>query len=572
VSLLGALHTGGSSLAAQQAALQVTGNNISNAGTAGYSRQVVDLASTGPADIGNGQYTGNGVGVQSIERQVDAALNESVRGATSDQSSAQTSNSVLSQLETTFGALNDNDLASRMTDFFNSFSTLANNPSDAGQRAVVIQNGSTLASYLQQLRSQVSTIGANLDSQVTSNAQQANSLVNQIASLNKQIASTGTAGIGATNALLDQRDQDLSQLAGLMDIKVIDQGGGNLNVLVGGMPVVEGTVSRGVQVGTTTDANGNLVQQLQFADNGDNMNVSGGTLGALLTAQSQDVTPALNEIDSIAAGLIQAVNQIHTQGQGSAGFTSVTGTTQVTDPTAALNAPTATTGITFPPTNGTFNLYITDSSGQTTTQQITVNLSGQGTQTTLNSLAAGITAAGGGTVSATVDSSGHLQVSSSDPNVTFGFGDDTSGALASLGVNTFFSGKNASDIAVNSVLTNNPDYLATGRDNVAGSNRNAQALALAGSAAVASLGGKSVQDSYAAYTADLATKTQTASDSVTATTSIYQSLYAQQQSISGVSLDEEAINLTQYQRAFEGSARFINVVNQMMETVMTLIQ
>ncbi|HVS72427.1 MAG TPA: flagellar hook-associated protein FlgK [Phycisphaerae bacterium] len=572
MSLLGALHTGGSSLAAQQAALQVTGNNISNAGTAGYSRQVVDLASTGPADIGNGQYTGNGVGVQSIERQVDAALNESVRGATSDQSSAQTSNSVLSQLETTFGALNDNDLASRMTDFFNSFSTLANNPSDAGQRAVVIQNGSTLASYLQQLRSQVSTIGANLDSQVTSNAQQANSLVNQIASLNKQIASTGTAGIGATNALLDQRDQDLTQLAGLMDIKVIDQGGGNLNVLVGGMPVVEGTVSRGVQVGTTTDANGNLVQQLQFADNGDNMNVSGGTLGALLTAQSQDVTPALNEIDSIAAGLIQAVNQIHTQGQGSAGFTSVTGTTQVTDPTAALNAPTTTTGITFPPTNGTFNLYITDSSGQTTTQQITVNLSGQGTQTTLNSLAAGITAAGGGTVSATVDSSGHLQVSSSDPNVTFGFGDDTSGALASLGVNTFFSGKNASDIAVNSVLTNNPDYLATGRDNVAGSNRNAQALALAGSAAVASLGGKSVQDSYAAYTADLATKTQTASDSVTATTSIYQSLYAQQQSISGVSLDEEAINLTQYQRAFEGSARFINVVNQMMETVMTLIQ
>ncbi|HVX86037.1 MAG TPA: flagellar hook-associated protein FlgK [Phycisphaerae bacterium] len=572
MSLLGALHTGGSSLAAQQAALQVTGNNISNAGTAGYSRQVVDLASTGPADIGNGQYTGNGVGVQSIERQVSAALNESVRGASSDQASAQTSNTVLSQLETTFGALNDNDLASRMTDFFNSFSTLANNPADEGQRAVVIQNGSTLAGYLQQLRGQVSTIGTNLSAQVTSNAQQANTLVTQIADLNKQIASTGTAGIGATNALLDQRDQALSQLAGIMDIKVIDQGGGNLNVLVGGMPVVQGTLSRGVQVGTTTDASGNLVQQLQFSDNGDTMNASGGTLGALLTAQSQDVTPALNEIDSIAAGLIQAVNQIHTQGQGSAGFTSVTGTTQVTDPTAALNASSITTGIAFPPNNGTFNLYITDGSGQTTTQQITVNLSGQGAQTTLNSLAASITAAGGGTVSASVDTAGHLQITSSDPHVTFGFGDDTSGALASLGVNTFFSGKNASDIAVNSVLTNDPDHLATGRDNVAGSNRNAQALALAGSAAVASLGGKSVQDAYAAYTADLAAKTQTASDSVTATTTIYQSLYAQQQSISGVSLDEEAINLTQYQRAFEGSARFINVVNQMMQTVLTLIQ
>ena len=149
MSLLGALHAGGASLAAQQAALQVTGNNISNAGTAGYTRQVTNLASMGPSEAAPGMYTGNGAGVMSIERQVNAAVNESLRGATSDQARAQTTDSVLGRLETTFGALNDNDFSSQLTSFFNGFSTLANDPTNVGQRAVVIQNGTTIAGYLQ---------------------------------------------------------------------------------------------------------------------------------------------------------------------------------------------------------------------------------------------------------------------------------------------------------------------------------------------------------------------------------------------------------------------------------------
>jgi flagellar hook-associated protein 1 FlgK len=566
--LLGALHSGGSTLAAQQAALQVTGNNIANAGTPGYTRQVTNLASTGRSEALPGQYTGTGAGVLSIERQVNAALNESLRGATSDQSSAQTADSVLGRLEATFGALNDNDLSSRLTDFFNGFSTLANDPTNAGQRAVVVQNGVSIASYLQQLRKQVSAIGDDVNSQINAQTQQADALVKQVADLNKQIA---TVGYG-TNSLMDQRDQALSQLSQIMDIKVVDQGGGNLNVLVAGMPVVQGGTSRGVTTGTITDAGGHLATQIQFGDNHDAMNVSGGQLGALVTAQSQYLTPAISTIDGMAAGLIQAVNAIHTQGQGTSGFSSVTGTNGVIDATAALNAGKATTGLAFTPVNGTFNLYVKDASGQVTTKQIAVNLSGAGTQTTLNSLAAGISAAGGGTVSATVDPTGHLQITSSDPNVTFGFGEDTSGVLAAVGVNTFFSGSDAATISVNSVLTANPALLATGRDNTAGSNRNAQALALAGGVAVASLGGKSLQDSYSGYIANLAAQAKTASDDVTATTTIHDTLYAQQQSISGVSLDEEAINLTQYQRAFQGTARFINVVDEMMQTVLDLVR
>src|SRR6185369_18008549 len=107
---------------AQQTALQVTGNNIANAGTDGYTREVAHLTPGGPQVVGNGQFLGTGVNVDAIQRQANDAINQSLRDATSDQNAAQTLDTLLSQVESTFGALNDGDLSSRMNDFFNSFS------------------------------------------------------------------------------------------------------------------------------------------------------------------------------------------------------------------------------------------------------------------------------------------------------------------------------------------------------------------------------------------------------------------------------------------------------------------
>lgn len=574
MSLLGALSLGGASLAAQQTGLQVTGNNIANAGTVGYSRQSVQLTPGASNKLANGQYLGTGVTVDAIQRQANDAINSSLRDATSDQSAAQTLDSLLSQVQSTFGTLNDGDLSAQMNDFFNSFSTLANNPGDAAQQSVVVQAGASLANYMQSLRSQLSSIRSTAQQQTTALVTQANALSQSVADLNKQISASSAGGTGADNNLLDQRDQDLSQLSQIMDIHVIQQANGSVNVLVGSMPLVQGSVSRGVSSKQVPDSTGTFsTTQVTFANNGDQMAVTGGQLGSLISSTSTYLTPAVQAVDSMAAGLISAVNAIHTQGQGLSGFSTVTGTTQVLDPTAALNSPTLTSGITFAPTNGTFNLYLTDSTtGQITTKQINVNLSGQGTPDSLNSLAANITAAGGGVVSATVNPNGTLKIASNNGNVTFGFGQDTSGVLASLGINTFFTGTDATNIGVNNVLLNDPSKLATGQNNVAGSNTNAQALALVGNAKVSLLGGQSLNDYYTGYIGNLAAHAKNASDNATAQSTIVSSITAQQQAISGVSMDEEAINLTRFQRAFEGSARFITVVDEMMQTVLGLVQ
>jgi flagellar hook-associated protein 1 len=106
---------------------------------------------------------------------------------------------------------------------------------------------------------------------------------------------------------------------------------------------------------------------------------------------------------------------------------------------------------------------------------------------------------------------------------------------------------------------------------VKGSNTNAQALALGGSAAVSNLNGKSLKEYYGDYIGTLSAQAKNVADDATAQTAIHDTIFAQQQAISGVSMDEEAINLTKYQRAFQGTARFITVVDELMQTVLGLI-
>ncbi len=566
MTLFGALQIGQSSLAASQIGIQVTGNNLANSGTVGYTRQTANFNAGAPDQSGSDQTIGTGVLVGSIDRNANDAMNASVNEANSEQNSASTLSSYLSQVQTAFGALNSNDISSQVGNFFNGFSTLANNPTDSGQQSVVVQNGVALAQNLQSLRSQLTSIQTSANTQITQLTQQANNLIQGIATLNQQISSSGG---NSANTLLDQRDQDLSNLSKLINIRAIPQANGQVNVLIGSIPVVQGSTARPIGTTQTTTSSGTATNVI-FTDNNDPITPTGGQIAGLITARDNGVNPAISTLDTFAAGLIQTVNSIYSQGQAATGFSSVTATNANNAPGSALNASTTTTGLAFPPTNGTFTISELDqSTGQTTSRQIGVNLSGTGTQTTLTSLAASLNDAN---LSASVDSSGHLSITSNNPNVTFSFSNDNSGVLASLGINTYFTGSNAQNIGVNSALVNSPSQLATGRNNIPGSNGNAQAVALGYTAGNALLGGQNLQDYYTSYIGNLASQTQTATNNSTSAGTVYSALFSQQQSTSGVNMDEEAINLMTFQRAYQGSANYINVVNQMMTTLLAMVQ
>ena len=246
-------------------------------------------------------------------------------------------------------------------------------------------------------------------------------------------------------------------------------------------------------------------------------------------------------------------------------MTSVTATNSVSDATAALDSTQA--GLKYTPVNGSFVIHVTQgSSGLDTSTLVKVSLGSSGS-TSLNDLAASLNAISG--VSATV-TDGKLTISSTDPDATISFSQDSSGVLADLGINTFFTGSDASNIAMNQTLTGQPDLLAAAQNGDPDDNSNALALANLENSSVPELGGSSLQQNYQSIINNIGASTANAQTNATATQDVTDTLQSQQSSLSGVSLDEETMNLMQQQQAYQGAARLITTISAMMQTLIAM--
>jgi flagellar hook-associated protein 1 FlgK len=565
MSLNGALNIGGSALQASQVALQVTGNNIANVGNANYSREVAILNDTPSQELQPGIYLGTGVDVSAIQRQVDESLNSRLNSAMSDNEAATQTQNWSGQIENVFNALGSENLNTQLTNFTNDWSQLANDPTSTTQRQTVIQDGQTLAQQFNGYQSQLQTIQSSLGGDLTSLSANASQLAQQIASLNQQIATTQGSN-GSDGQLEDQRDAAVQQLSTLVNVQTVNQGNGTVNVYVGSEPLVVGTSADSIQV-QQGQLNGQLNYSLVFGSDNGPVDATSGQLGADLSAQTQ-LNTVQQQFNSLAGGLIFGLNSIYSSGQGLNGYSSVTSTNQVLDPTAALNSTAA--GLSFQPVNGSFVLTTTNTqTGLSSSTLVPVNLTGAPTDTTLNSLAASLNAIPN--VSATIQG-GQLTIASTDPNTQITFSQDSSHVLAALGINTFFSGTNAGSIAVNTQAANNPNLLAAAQNGDPGDNSNALAIAGFATTSQPLLANQSWNDSYNAMIGGIANTTAAANANANSTQDIVQTLQTQQQNVSGVSLDQETINMMTEQRMYQGAAMFISTVNQMMQTLIQMAQ
>ncbi|CAA9373715.1 MAG: Flagellar hook-associated protein FlgK [uncultured Phycisphaerae bacterium] len=563
MSLIGALNIGKQALTVHQAAIQTTGNNISNAGNADYTRQVTDLSATRDQRIGATLFAGTGVQIDGIRRQIDDALEGRLRVALSDSESAQVNQQWLGQVESVLNELGDSDLSTRLSEFFGSWSNLANKPQDIGLRQVVIQNGQTVASWLADARGSLTDLQTTIDQRMPALVEQADKLSQQIADLNRTIAVT-EAGNGIANNLRDQRGAAVKQLSSLLDVKTVEQPNGGVNVYVGSEPLVIGTDTRGltlVKAGTADKP----VPEVRFKANLGTVSLKSGQIGGLQEARSA-VDAAAADLDAIAGSLIHDLNKVHAAGQGLEGFDKVTASNVVEDPTVALNDPKS--GLAQPPANGSFVVHVKEkATGLVTSTLVQVDLDGVGPGTTLNDLRASLDGVAG--VNAAI-SGGRFTVSADSAAVELSFSQDSSGVLASLGVNTFFTGKDASDIAVSQALQDNPQRLAAAKNGQKGDNQTARLIAALETQPVAAFGGQSLKERYEGAVSRIATSADAAKTNADAAQGVLETLQAQRESLSGVSLDEEAVNLMREQRAFQGAARLITAVNEMMDVVLNM--
>jgi flagellar hook-associated protein 1 FlgK len=309
-----------------------------------------------------------------------------------------------------------------------------------------------------------------------------------------------------------------------------------------------------------------LEVSIRVAVDGTQLAVDSGRIGGLIRQRTDTVEPAIADLDTFASELIFQVNRLHSQGQGTRGFESVAGTYLVTDTTVNMN--NVNSGLEYQIDNGSFFIHVThQATGVRTSHQINVD----GNADSLDDLIAEINV-GAGVPNVTAGTGlGNVLTLTAATGYEISFSDDTSGALAALGVNTFFTGFNGTTMGVNETIKNDPNMLAAGAGHVPGSNNTALALADLQNNSLTSLSNRSLRDFWQDSVNSLAVKSSAASLAVESSALVQESLAAQIQAVSGVSLDEEAINLLMFQRQFQAAARFIAVIDETLQTMLAMV-
>ncbi len=693
------LSMGAGALRANQAALQVTGNNISNVDTEGYSRQSVVLKDGQYVNTFTGQI-GTGVVAQEVVRAHDKFVEAQYLTKVSARDRYQTLYNGLQSTQNLVNESNTKGLNSSLSTFFDDWGDLTTSPDSAAVRQTLVDDTETMLSTLRSEADSMQQLEDQANQSIAAGVDKLNQLAKDIADLNNQINQTQIDGKSNPNNLYDQRDVKLREMAGLIDINVIDNGKGNITVnTTAGQTVVDGVVSfdfkfeqgktvrqlssasmtagsdvqayydgvdndeytlkvvsngsvsggaalfeasldggrtwltnddgttarfeadaanSKVRVGdldvwfgtlsnpdavvpasdfnvgdtftlvpkkalywyTTAGTPENITPQ-QYADGTDNpRRLTGGSLAGAFLFRDEELGQFQDTLDAFAKSMVWEVNRIHSQGAGLTNFTSVLGTNAVTDATFALDSRSSGLDYSDRLQSGASMMYVYDASGALTASAAITFIPGTTClENGVDGIVDQIKAALGGSVTASVVNN-RLSIVGTG-GATFQFGDDSSGVLAALGVNTFLTGSRASDVAVNDVVGTDLNRINAGHVGAdglvaVGDNLTAKAMTelentdipffVAGKTTV----NQTLTDYHAALVSKIGSDTAAASYQATYQSALAAQLNEQQLSTSGVNLDEELTNMIKFQHSYQAAAKLVSTANTMFETVLGL--
>ncbi len=460
-SIYGVLQAGKSAVLAQQKGIEVTGQNIANVNTPGYTRRRLNLTQ-GISISSSAGPIGSGVIAKGVERLYDRFLGAQINQEEQELGRWQARKDALDMTEIRFNDAGGNGLSEALSAFFNAWQDLANEPSGYVQRVSLLGKGEDLANKMQSVYDTLSPVPSPWDEQVEDAVHQINLKAAKIADLNEKIVQVETSGDSA-NEQRDSRDLALKELSALVDITAFEQENGTLTIKLGdGKSLVEGVGMRSL---TTLDNNDGH-KEVSWADSpaaSISESISSGTLKGVIETRDEIVPGYMSSLETLSSSIKAQVNALHSAGYGLSGSTGV----------------------------------------------------------------------------------------------------------------GFFTGSlSAGDFAVNSVIVSDTDKIAAAQssDGLPGDNR--VALAIAGFQTESlDIGDDNTtfSDFYHSLVSRVGADVQYAETRVENQSEMLSYLDNYRESVSGVSLDEEMINLIQYQRGYESAAKLISVVDEMLTTLMNTI-
>ena len=623
--------TGKSALFAFQSALATTSHNIANVNTEGYSRQRVTFEAI---NVGNRDYDyqGAGVGIERIQRIHDEFATTRVNSATSEHSEQEAHFQMASRLDNLVAA-DGISVSPAISDFFNAMQDANADPTAIASRGIVIDKSEQLAQRFQSLQAQFDDAQVETNARMQASVDSVSEYATTLAEINVQIVSaSGSREQSTAVGLLDKRDQLISDISEHISVNTVVQENGAMNVFIGkGMPLVVDGVAQAI----TTEPDDTYPDRLQILlGNGNtqvNMesNIQGGEIGGLTEFTSNTLYPAMQQLGRLSLVMADTLNQQHAKGVDTNGDTGLdmfsTSEPQVFSSNG--NSGTGSISATIDDVNaleasdyllrfdGANFTATRTSDGVETTGPIPLSLDGMnlsmtGTPSAGDTFIVSATNRAAGSINSLITDpaklalAGQLSTSSSISNLG-----DSKISEATVADPLFASLKDPIDIMFNSdtsyniidvnsgatlassVAYSEGDTIAlngwevsisgaarTGdthriENNATGQGNNVNGLALAELQASNIVDGThNFNDAYGAMVSGVGTRTNTAEVRTDALATLKTNAINRQQSTQGVSLDEEAIDLTRYQQAYQASAQIISTADTLFQSILGAIR
>ncbi len=610
-----------SGLQVNQTALQVTSSNVANVNTPDYARKVHDQQNRVLGGVGAGVETAQ------IVRRIDQFLRRDLMEETTVVGNAEVRADYLNRMQTLFGSLgNNNALGNSITDLAVAIENVANSPEVAAHRFDAVNEVVEMAQYFNSMGDQIQQLRTQADGEINAAVDSINTALQVIADLNAQIANNLVKG-QPVGDLEDRRDVAVKTISEYMDLQEFTDSSGQIRLFTAaGRSLVTGATVSTLSYTITPFMTANETYPatisgiyLNGPTNDITTEISTGKLGALVEMRDQALPAMTNELDQLAAQMRDEVNRVHNRGANTpfglgtaAGDpAAMYGSREITNPAGAL---TLGSDVTF---------AILDANGDSVIAPMTITAGA----TTPNAIQAAIdgfltTAPGYGTAAwnanrmeiklepgyrlAILDNGPAADMG--DATITFDADGDTVtedylGFSNFFGLNDLFETpaltggvlameNQGSDLGISSTMQvrqsiiDDPSYLSRGMlrgttPNLTlgvGDNEIAQQLANAFGqnfdyASIAN-GPSAVSTTFSGYAGEIlsfnASQTASADEALNFETFFFEDLQARFNSEAGVNLDEELANMTIFQNAYNASARLIQAVDEMFDTLLSL--
>lgn len=543
-----------SGLAAAQLALDTVGNNIANVDVNGYSRQATVLAESNGTWRGN-SWIGNGVQVTGVKREYSDFITRQLRHAQQIESQMTTRYQQMAKIDDMVASTNN--VSGVMQDFFSALQVLVSNADDPAARQTVLGKASALVNQFKVTDRYLDAQYKNINTEITSTVEQINTYASEIANLNKHITQlSSVAGGVPPNDLLDQRDRLVSELNKLTGVEVINQDNKSFTVSAGnGYTIAQGgNAYKLVAVPSSSDP---ARLTVAYIDNvAGNVEIpermlASGVLGGLLQFRTQDLDLVDNSLNRLAYVFADSFNTQHAHGVDLYGAPGSANIFTHGEPKIINNATNTSATV--------LTATITDSHQlQATDFQLTYD----GTGWQVKRLADGAPV----TVSRTPATGTATALEFAGLQVAI---------AGTAAANDQFIIRPITDAIKGMAMTIiDPALLALGNgdaDTGASDNRNGQALLNLQSSKEID-GNTSFNDAWAGLISDVGNKTKVNKVTSDTQNSVVKQLFKQQQSISGVNLDEEYGKLQHFQQYYMANAKALQMASTLFDSLLSAIR